>query len=96
MSKDISLVDIMSIDVDNLKQKQHDALKNHAINILKDVIELLETENYSEIQNKFLEHSPAGDGYGEDNCYINFGLSGMNGEPLDLDEVIDKLNYLKI
>lgn len=83
--------EIMEIDIDNLVRKQHEAVKNHVIGILQEIINLVKEEKYEEIQDKLI-YSPAGDGYGEDNHYINF--SYRNGEK-DIKEILEELKKLK-
>lgn len=87
----MNIQEIMEIDIDNLAEKQHNAVKNHVIEVLQDIINLVEEEKYEEIQNKLI-YSPSGDGYGGDNHYINF--SYRNGEE-DIKEMMDRLKNLK-
>lgn len=48
-----------------------DAIKEAAINRLKEVIRLITEDKYSELS-ELIEYSPAGDGQGCDNYYISF------------------------
>lgn len=91
LEENMNIQEIMEIDIDNLAEKQHNAVKNHVIEVLQDIINLVEEEKYEEIQNKLI-YSPSGDGYGEDNHYINF--SYRNGEE-DIKEMMDRLKNLK-
>lgn len=87
----MNIEEIMRIDVINLKMVQHEALKNHVIEKLKEVEKLVMQERYSELQD-ILAYSPAGDGYGKDNYFINFGY---DGNEKDLCDVLDILKGLK-
>lgn len=95
---DMSLEEILSIDPENIKQKQHDALKGFVVNRLKEITEIIENEEYDKV-NPYLNHSPAGDGYGTDKDFIDFSISEKqreNNYGIDISEVIDKLKGLKI
>lgn len=85
--------ELMEIDVDNVIKKQHETLKNHVIGVLEDIIKLVKEEEYDKIINKIV-YSPAGDGYGTNNFYINFSYY-EDGEE-DIDEIIDRLKKLKL
>ncbi len=82
---------IMDVDVNNLKQKQYDFLKKHTIDILDEIIELLQDGNLQKVMYS-LKFSGAGDGYGQDNYYINFSY---DKKPRDLQEIIEKMAELK-
>lgn len=86
-----NLDDIMSINVDNLKQKQLAALKAHVLAKLSQIHILIGQNKFNEVK-EYLIHSPAGDGYGDDNYYINFGWE-LNSN-LDLCEVLEKMEGL--
>ena len=79
---------IMEIDVDNLKQKQLEALKNHTINILETIIDHIQLSEFDEVRN-YLDFSPAGDGYGKDNYFINFAYT--EDDEMDLGDMLDKM-----
>lgn len=86
----MNIKDIMEIDVENLKEKQLTALKSHVTNRLIAIIAHIENNEFEEVK-KYLVYSPAGDGYGCDNYYINFAY---DEEELDLQEILDKMEYL--
>ena len=83
--------EIMKVSIDNLAQKQLEFLKEHNINVLKNIISLIEEENFEKI-NKFVANSPAGDGYGEDNYYIDFSYEGSCK---DVMEAFGEMEYIK-
>lgn len=94
---DMSLEEILLIDPENIKQKQHDVLKGFVVNRLKEITEIIENEEYDKV-NPYLNHSPAGDGYGTDKDFIDFSISEKqrkNNYGIDISEVIDKLKGLK-
>jgi hypothetical protein len=74
--------------VDELRVKK---LKAHAISVLKEFIQAIESNDYQAIQ-KYLCDSPAGDNthmVGWDNTFINFGL--ISNSAMDIADVI---NYI--
>lgn len=83
--------DIMKVSVDNLAQKQLEFLKQHSIEILNKVAKLIEEENFEEIT-WMLANSPAGDGMGEDNYYIDFSYDEYDR---DISQIVDMMKYLK-
>lgn len=93
MEKSIS--HIFSITPENLAETQYKALKQYAIETLKDVIKNIENEKYDYP----LQESPAGDGMGEDNYYIPFYFhkNRLDGSeyPSDINDVFNELKSLK-
>jgi hypothetical protein len=82
---------IPSEEATNIVEKQYKkALKNAAIARLKEVIEALEKENYALIEDALIAYSPAGDGYGCNNYYIDFMEVTENCE--DIKDIIDALS----
>jgi hypothetical protein len=91
----MDITEFLRITPESLAKEQYDALKAHSISVLENIIELIKTENYSMIDS-LLETSPAGDGYGRDNHYINFGhIDYYNQYGADIREVVDRLMGLK-
>lgn len=86
----MNVSEIMQIDVENLKEKQLEALKEHTVKILKDVIKCVENNEFEKIE-KMTCYSPSGDGYGLDNSYINFAYD--NGE-LDIMQMVERMQCL--
>lgn len=87
----MDIKELMSIDIDNLIETQHEGLKRYVVNRLKEITELIHLEMYDKVDNK-LDYSPSGDGYGCDNNYINFNYDGCNR---DISEVLSELKSLK-
>lgn len=81
---------IMELDLDNLKGRQRDALKIHALKVLKLVSNCIENNRFDELESMMFS-SPAGDGYGVDNMCIQFGWGDDN---YDISEIVDKLRGL--
>ena len=88
----MDIKELLNTRPEQLAEKQFVALKGYSIGMLKSVVKLLETEQFDEAR-KYLAESPAGDGYGLDNSYIDFNFIGNGGD--DISEVIDKLEQLK-
>ena len=90
--------EIFKLDVSNLAAAQHKALDAHVKNIIKQVIDIIVEERYDDIE-ELCSWSPAGDGYGCDNYYINFGLKGSDVPEhlthLDIVQVCQLLQHLK-
>ena len=53
------------------KKEIHDIVKDRIIDKLKDIIQDIENGKYQKVM-KDLRESPAGDGFGQDNHYIDF------------------------
>jgi hypothetical protein len=68
-------------------------LKENGLKRLKEVIGLIEKDDYNKIQ-KLTASSPSGDGYGCDNDYINFG-DIIGAVDMDILELSDMLQNLK-
>lgn len=83
---------IMELSVNNLAEEQHFALKNHVVLILKNVLNLIEKDQYDIVLN-YLSFSPSGDCMGCDNHYIDFS---WNNTPMDIAEVCEVLSSLKL
>lgn len=65
-----SIDKIMKVDVDSLLREQHDSLKKHTVDCLLMVADLINNEKYAEVE-EYVGFSPAGDGYGCDNNYLD-------------------------
>jgi hypothetical protein len=89
-----NIKEILSLDIDNLREKQHQALKIHVTDILYEIIELIKTEKY-EIIKDYTFYSPAGDDMGCDNTCIDFAWSGNKDDTDDIGDTISKLISLK-
>lgn len=88
----MSIEKIMSINVNTLSEMQFRELKQFTTDRLNKITRLIAQEQFDEVY-EFLAGSPAGDGYGAENTYIDFGIPKTNME--DIGDVIDKLKELK-
>jgi hypothetical protein len=88
----MNLEQLLKTTPETLAVEQHDALKAHVINVLESTLKAVKDEYYSAIQELTID-SPAGDGYGCDNNFINFGYE--DNKPLDICEVMERLIELK-
>lgn len=84
----ITIEELLSLDIDNLAERQYEALKEDTCEKLNRIIKLIKNDEIEEITN-LIAFSPAGDGWGSDNHYIEF----VNGS--DIGEVIDLLMRLR-
>jgi len=87
------LSEIMSQKPGKLLEKQRIALKNHIAGILERAAQHVRKCEYAEVR-AMLADSPAGDGMGIDNKYINFAIPGHHEEPIDISQAIDQLESL--
>lgn len=79
--------DIMKLQLETLALEQYKALKQNTIETLHEVVQLIKNEQYNKIDD-YVAFSCSGDGYGNDNHFINFYYG-------DIVETVDKLKYLK-
>ncbi|MBP5459572.1 MAG: hypothetical protein J6Y62_05380 [Clostridia bacterium] len=79
------LEEIMSINVDNLREKQYKAFKKHVLVILDNISNIIRSDGDLEKVVEMLDRSPAGDGYGSDNNYIQFGFESQDESKRDMD-----------
>ena len=82
---------ILDTNIEKLKQDQSKALKEHITNIFNDILAKINEGKYQEVVDKYLEFSPAGDGFGDDNYFINFS---WNEERKDISDVLEMLAEL--
>lgn len=94
MASSESLTRLLSTTPENLARLQLDAIKEHAVNILKRVIFLLEEGRYSDIE-EMLQRSPAGDCMGTDHHFIDFAWAPDPDDGLDILEVLEMLERLQ-
>lgn len=91
----MDLPQLLQTTPETLAAQQYRALKDHVINKLRTVINHIEKKEYSQIE-KLLGESPAGDGHGCNNSYIDFSDTGC-GTPengCDIGDVLDRLRQL--
>ena len=91
-----TIKDLLKVNPDTLRKEQYKALKEHAIKVLNEVQKLLRGDNLDNILNQYLSDSPAGDGMGLDNHFINFDFEPGNIYGNDLHELIVTLKELSL
>lgn len=89
----MDIIDQLKLTPESLAKVQLDALKAHAVGILNTVSKFIQSEEWDKI-NSMLKKSPAGDGTGMDNCFIDFKFSGVDSGD-DIYELTSKLKHLK-
>lgn len=87
----MNLQRLLQILPNELALEQHNALNTFVVNRLRKVADLINEGKYDAVLN-MLAYSPSGDGYGNDNHYIDFSDSGAGN---DLEHMINKLQHLK-
>lgn len=76
-------------DAQSIVNKRYkEALKEATVRRLKEVTHLIMEDKYDEVS-KFIDDSPAGDGYGSDNSYISFADITQHE---DIGSIIYELN----
>ena len=83
------------ISSDEISKIQFNKLKEHALNLLKVVSDLIEKEEFDEIES-YVGYSPSGDGHGLDNYFINFGSVLGDSVYLDIMGLCYQLKEYKI
>jgi len=88
-SDNVNLAELMRVDPDSLRMLQYKAYKAHVCGILHKVLDAIDSDNVEAIKGLtgLMMHSPAGDGWGEDNWCLNFGVAGA-GDGMDNMDVM--------
>ena len=63
---------ILDTSIEQLREDQIKALNEHFCNVLEDIRKMFLAGEYQELFDKYVEFSGAGDGWGNENHYINF------------------------
>ena len=79
--------DIMKLQPETLALEQYESLKQHTLDTLNKVVQLIKNEKYDKIA-EYVSFSSSGDGYGNENYYIDFYCG-------DIAETTERLKYLK-
>lgn len=91
----MELNDILNLDIENLSNKQYDALKRHTIQKLEEVIGYLKLDDLQGVYN-MLQFSPDGDGWGSENYFIDFSYKEDSMDLNDILEIMAKLRNIEI
>lgn len=89
-----TLSEIMSINPENLQEQQANAMKGYLLDKLATMAELVHNNRISEAR-EMLVFSPAGDGYGNDNYYLDLDYTGNHDEGFDISDALDIIMYLE-
>lgn len=73
---------------DLIEKKYKEKLKEEALNILKKIFKLIKDNKFDEAE-EMLKFSPAGDGYGCNNMYIDFSLLDPDERAFNCKEIVD-------
>ena len=76
------------------KKEIHDIVRDRITDKLKEIIKYIENGNYQKIM-KDLSESPAGDGYGRDNYYIDFSYVANDLISNDIEDIGTALEFLE-
>lgn len=79
--------EIMKLQPETLAQEQYKILKQHTLDTLNEVVQLIKNEKYDKLDD-YVSFSGAGDGYGDENHYIDFYCG-------DIVATVERLKYLK-
>ena len=83
------------VSQDEINRLQFNALKKGAIGIIKSVLDLMESDEFDNVE-AVTGYSGAGDGWGSENNFINFGsIISNDGITYDILEVCEHLRILK-
>lgn len=89
----MDLNELLKTSPEGLAELQFKELKSHVLHVLDRAQEYVRSENFDKAVGMCL-YSPAGDGHGSDNNFIDFAPKG-NNDGWDFVEVCEKLNQLK-
>ncbi len=94
MSKNEKLQEIMEKKYNprDLAKQQHDALKQHILDTLDTIKNLIAVGDYETVIRECTFQSPSGDYTGIDSTVIDFGYDGTN---MDIYEVLNHLAFLQ-
>ena len=88
----MDLQELMDINANDLAKKQAEHLQAHIVETLQKTISLVEAHDFEALKEKTV-HSPAGDGYGCNNNFIDFSYY-LNDDGMDIIEITDLLKNL--
>ena len=84
-----NLNEILSTTPQTLAELQRVRLEQHVVTILKQTITAIKDKRYSKIPTG---NSPAGDGWGCDNTFINFSWDQEERDIMDIIIMLEKLD----
>jgi len=88
--------ELLQLTPEELASKQLEGLQSAVIERLTEVIKKIENGGFNGVD-KFLRHSPSGDGTGCENDYINFAhlMDDKHGHGVDIGCVVKRMQELK-
>jgi len=89
----MTVAEVLALGPEDLAQTQHDVLYSAALSILEDFVDKFRQKDYAAAR-EMLQFSRAGDGYGDDNYYLDMSCLGQNTP--DMGEVIQRLEHLQL
>ena len=91
----MNVKDFLSTSPEDLAKRQHNCLRDAAVQIIRDIVVLIKNGQYDKARQS-LAYSPSGDGHGCDNEYIDFSsLLEDDGNGVDIGKVLGRLEELK-
>lgn len=84
-------MNILDTDIEKLKQDQLKALQEQVKNVFDEIYRLFLDGKYKEIEEKYIQYSPAGDCMGCDNNFINFS---WNDTIKDIGDILEMASTL--
>ena len=86
-----ALGELLKASPENLAALQHGKLKQHVLETLKAIAHLVKMEQYESIEDH-TDHSSSGDGYGQENDFIDFA---WDIHSVDIMEAVRRLIQLR-
>ena len=86
-------MNILDTNIDKLKQDQLKALQEHVKKVFDEIYRLFLDGKYQEINEKYIQYSPAGDCMGCDNNFINFSWNDKIMDIGDILNMAEKLSF---
>lgn len=93
MSKEL-VARLMQTTTQNLAERQHNALKQHVLEVLTTFTDHIRNQRYDKAE-EMLSHSPAGDDMGTDVDYIDFTYDPDQRGEGDIGTMLSLLKTLK-
>lgn len=85
------MVNILNVDINNLQEEQLKELKRHTVEVLHKIADAVEKEDFKTIKGN-MQFSPAGDGYGDENHFIDFS---WGNQTMDIGDIVEKMENLR-
>lgn len=87
----VGIKDMLELTPERLAQQQEDALREHVVEKLRHIANLIKGGHYDKVE-QMLAFSSAGDDFGNENYYIDFSETGLD----DIGGVVNKLGDLNL